>query len=341
MDDVMIGGIASYRPPCRRLLSCDGEGEAGRRRADRVLVKRADDDLRACDHEPSSESAATNHQRRASMMFDQSAQSLTGTAIEAGPDARLHHVFMCTLRYAVALAMTIMAIHSVLVPGVPCGSAACDRACLRIRAQTSSRRARRRPRLQPAEADVIRLDGVPDEPAWERAQPATGFLQRRSRQRRAGDRTHRSAAVYDADRLILGVICHDSEPGRVLGNQMQRDRSFDADDRFMWTLDTFLDGRTGYFFEINPSGAMGDGLIDPASIPGRATTSASGSTGRGTASGWRACAAPRPAGRAEIEIPFRTVNFDPNGRPGASTSSAPSAARTRRASGPAMRGIRG
>ena len=28
------------------------------------------------------------------------------------------------------------------------------------------------------ETDVIRLDGVPDEPAWERAQPATGFLQR-------------------------------------------------------------------------------------------------------------------------------------------------------------------
>ena len=42
---------------------------------------------------------------------------------------------------------------------------------------------------------------------------------------------------------------------------MQRDQPFAADDRFMWAIDTFLDGRTGYFFEINPSGAMGDGLI--------------------------------------------------------------------------------
>ena len=47
----------------------------------------------------------------------------------------------------------------------------------------------------------------------------------------------------------------------LLGNQMQRDQSFEADDRFMFAIDPYFDGRTGYFFEINPSGAMGDGLI--------------------------------------------------------------------------------
>jgi hypothetical protein len=94
---------------------------------------------------------------------------------------------------------------------------------------------------------------------------------------------------------------------------MQRDRSFDADDRFLWTLDTFLDGRTGYFFEINPSGAMGDGLVDPAADPGYNNDFGSGinrswdgiwmARVRRTNTGWT----------AEIEIPFRTVNFDPNG----------------------------
>ena len=29
----------------------------------------------------------------------------------------------------------------------------------------------------------------------------------------------------------------------------------------MWILDTFRDGRTGYFFEINAAGLMGDGLM--------------------------------------------------------------------------------
>ena len=67
--------------------------------------------------------------------------------------------------------------------------------------------------------------------------------------------------IYDARRIIIGVICFDSEPGRIRRNQMQRDQSLGADDRFMMAIDTFADGRSGYYFEINPSGAMGDGLV--------------------------------------------------------------------------------
>ena len=45
---------------------------------------------------------------------------------------------------------------------------------------------------------------------------------------------------------------------------MVRDGSLAADDRFMWTLDPFFDQRSGYFFEINPAGAMGDAQLVPA-----------------------------------------------------------------------------
>ena len=67
--------------------------------------------------------------------------------------------------------------------------------------------------------------------------------------------------VYEGGRVVLGVVLHDSEPNAVFQNQMQRDGSFDTDDSFAWIIDSFLDGRTGYFFEINPAGAMGDGLV--------------------------------------------------------------------------------
>jgi hypothetical protein len=109
--------------------------------------------------------------------------------------------------------------------------------------------------------DAIRLDGVPDEAVWTRAAVATGFLQREPDNGAPATESTEVRLVYDADRLILGVVLYDSEPERILGNQMQRDQSFGADDRFMWTIDSFLDGRSGYYFEINPSGAMGDGLI--------------------------------------------------------------------------------
>ena len=164
-----------------------------------------------------------------------------------------------------------------------------------------------------ADTDVIRLDGAPDEPVWERADVATGFLQRDPDNGAPATERTEVRVAYDDDRLLLSIICHDSEPDRVLANQMQRDRSFEADDQFAWTLDTFLDGRTGYFFEINPAGAMGDGLVDPAADAGFDNAFGTGinrswdgiwmARVRRTATGWT----------AEVEIPFGTVNFDPNG----------------------------
>jgi hypothetical protein len=155
---------------------------------------------------------------------------------------------------------------------------------------------------------VIELDGVPDEPVWERAQPATNFRQREPDNGAPATEQTEVRILYDADRIILGVTLHDSEPDRLLGNQMQRDQAFSADDRFMWAIDTFRDGRNGYFFEINPSGAMGDGLIDPSEDGGGLGAGANKSWDgiwtarvRRGAGGWT----------AEIEIPFKTLNFDP------------------------------
>ena len=59
----------------------------------------------------------------------------------------------------------------------------------------------------------------------------------------------------------MGVTCYDSEPDKWLGFQRRRDEFLPADDRFMWTIDTFLDERSGYFFEMNPSGLMADSRL--------------------------------------------------------------------------------
>ena len=152
------------------------------------------------------------------------------------------------------------------------------------------------------------IDGAPDEAAWQKAVPATNFLQRDPDNGVPATEKTEVRVLFDRDRLILGVICFDSEPARLLGNQMQRDQPFEADDRFMFAIDPFFDGRSGYFFEINPSGAMGDGLI-------------TGPTGGGEFGGemnkswdgiWMARVRRSAVGwTAEIEIPFKTVNFDP------------------------------
>ena len=69
----------------------------------------------------------------------------------------------------------------------------------------------------------------------------------------------------------------------------------------MWTIDTFLDGRTGYFFEMNPSGLMADALM--------------GLNGdnRQWDGIWNARVLRSEIGwTLEIEIPFRTLNFNPD-----------------------------
>ena len=176
------------------------------------------------------------------------------------------------------------------------------------RPEASARRTVTAVPLQAGES--IALDGNPDEEAWQRAAPATDFLQQDpSTGAPATERTE-VRILLGRRNLYIGVTCHDSQPDRVLGNQLQRDQSLEADDRFMWTIDTYLDGRTGYFFEINPSGAMGDGVLSGGAAANGDSALSKEWDGiwtarvRRTGQGWT----------AEIQLPFRTLNFDPNGR---------------------------
>jgi hypothetical protein len=156
-------------------------------------------------------------------------------------------------------------------------------------------------RLQGDERLVV--DGRLSEEVWRRAEPAADFRQEDPLNGEPATEPTEVRVVYDDRRVVFGIRCVDSEPGRLRGNQMQRDQSLGADDRFMLAIDTYLDGRTGYYFEINPSGAMGDGLV----LPGNGTSINRSWDGIWTArvdrgdDGWS----------AEIEIPLRTINFDP------------------------------
>jgi hypothetical protein len=164
----------------------------------------------------------------------------------------------------------------------------------------------------------IQLDGRIEEAAWLAATPITDFTQQEPVEGGTPSEKTEIRVVYDRDNLYIGAIIYD-DPAGILAYQRQRDAGLMTDDRFMWILDTFRDGRTGYFFEINPAGLMGDGIIGGGGGGG-------GGGGRGGFGGfggggmnkawdgiWEARTARRPDGwSAEIRIPFRTLNFDPD-----------------------------
>jgi len=149
----------------------------------------------------------------------------------------------------------------------------------------------------------IILDGILNEDEWRLVSPATNFIQRDPTEGAPSSEKTEVYVIYDDENLYIGAMLFDSDPSGILAYQKRRDQSLRTDDRFMWILDTFLDGRTGYFFEVNPAGLMGDGLI---------TGSAWGKN-KDWNGIWDARVVVTEEGwSVEVEIPFRTLNFNPN-----------------------------
>lgn len=159
----------------------------------------------------------------------------------------------------------------------------------------------------------LRIDGVLDEPAWQTAGAATGFRQRDPDNGLPATERTDVRVLYDDNRLIVGATLHDSDPGGILGNQMQRDQSFGADDRFVVTLDTFRDGRNGYLFQTNPLGALADGLVSASSNSNDDSQRVFGAAVNQSWDGIWMVRVRRGADgwSVEMEIPFSTLNFDP------------------------------
>ena len=156
------------------------------------------------------------------------------------------------------------------------------------------------PRSAPVTATVtpILLDGVLDEAIWATA-PAIGDLIQRQPNQGAAPTEHTEVRLlYDADHLYVGVLAHDSEPARVIGTQMARDGSINADDRIEILLDTFRDQRSAFYFATNPAGALVDGLIANGQLNADWDAIWDVRTRR-TAQGWV----------AEFAIPFKSLGF--------------------------------
>jgi hypothetical protein len=147
----------------------------------------------------------------------------------------------------------------------------------------------------------IEIDGRLEEGVWARTVPAADFIQIDPNNGAPATEPTEVRVVFGTDAIYLGVTCYDSEPTKWLGYETRRDQFLSSDDRFMWTIDTFLDTRSGYFFEMNPSGLMADSVFG-TNGDNRAWDGIWNARVRRSEIGWT----------IEIEIPFRTVNFDPD-----------------------------
>ena len=111
----------------------------------------------------------------------------------------------------------------------------------------------------------LKLDGVLDEAAWSSAPAIDSLTMSEPTAGAKASATTTVRVMADAHALVIGVVCDDPDAARIVSFTKQRDAVLDAEDNIKVVLDTFLDGRSGYVFQVNPSGARYDALINPGS----------------------------------------------------------------------------
>ena len=154
-------------------------------------------------------------------------------------------------------------------------------------------------------SDKIKIDGILNEPVWEKAVPVSDFTQRELNEGEKATEKTEVRIVYDKDNLYIGIMCYDSEPDKIIHNELKRDGSLYSDDNITIILDTYKDFRSGFFFEINPNSARKDALISGSGRYGL-NFNWDGVWDVGSkinGDGWS----------AEIIIPFKTLRFPKSG----------------------------
>ena len=148
----------------------------------------------------------------------------------------------------------------------------------------------------------VAIDGHLPEPAWQSAETIDGFRQTDPNEGAAPTARTRVQVLADSHALIIGIVCDEPDPAGIVSFSVRRDAVLTAEDHVRIVLGPFADGRSGYVFAVNPTGARYDGLINPG-----------GESDNPDWDGiWEAATARLPTGwSVEIRIPVLTLAFRP------------------------------
>ncbi|MCC6317352.1 MAG: carbohydrate binding family 9 domain-containing protein [Gemmatimonadaceae bacterium] len=106
--------------------------------------------------------------------------------------------------------------------------------------------------------DSVSVDGVLDEPVWQRAALLTGFSAYLPIDGREAHDSTEVRVWYSSTHVYFGVVAHETH-GSVHATLAARDK-IDMDDYIQLLIDPFNDRRRAFVFGINPLGAQADGV---------------------------------------------------------------------------------
>ena len=151
-------------------------------------------------------------------------------------------------------------------------------------------------------SEKIIIDAIFDEKIWNEITPITSFIQRLPVDGASPSEKSEMRIIYDSNYLYFGFIFFDDEPDKIRATILNRGGWIHRDDKLEISIDTYLDRRNAYLFEMNPFGTQDDALISDEKRPSLDEWAWDGvykSEGRITDFGWV----------LEVAIPWKTLRF--------------------------------
>ena len=149
-----------------------------------------------------------------------------------------------------------------------------------------------------------RIDGVLDEELYRHLDPITDFIQQDPHEGQLATEPTLVWIVFDASTIYISARCRDSQPSRIVANDMRRDgRNVSQNDNLSVVIDTFHDRRNGYEFLVNAIGGVWDAQITDERDANRDWNTIWVSRSRRDVEGWS----------VEIAIPFRSLRYRGSG----------------------------
>jgi hypothetical protein len=151
----------------------------------------------------------------------------------------------------------------------------------------------------------LAIDGALSEEVYGLVQPVGGFIQQEPQEGAPATDQTEVWILFDDENLYIVVRCWNSQPeDQWVVNELLRDSyRITQGENISVSLDTFNDGRNGFFFQTNPAGAIRDQLFtDESQFNASWNTVWSVETGRFDG-GWT----------AEMAIPFKSLRYGGSG----------------------------
>lgn len=149
---------------------------------------------------------------------------------------------------------------------------------------------------------ALTIDGALDEPAWQSAESIDRFIQTDPAEGAPATGRTTVRVLADSKTVVVGILCDEPDPSGIVSFSVRRDAALASEDHIRIVLGPFRDGRSGYVFSVNPSGARYDALINPGGESENPDWDGIWEAAAGrTSTGWA----------AEIRIPVQTLTFDP------------------------------